>query len=995
MKHAIEWNRNHAKFLSLLLGTFLFLSHSYAQEKTAKGKVTDEQGNPLAGVSVVVSGTSRGTSTNVNGEFEIGGLTTRNRLLFSFTGFADHMVSVGNRTNFSVALRRASKDMDEVIVVGYGSRKKSEVTGAISSVKSEELTQTPIANLAQGLQGRVAGLQIVQNNAAPGGSISVRLRGTNSINGTSEPLYIIDGIQVQNNTGSTIPGVTVLNNVSAVGGNSNEVSPLSNINPDDIESVEVLKDASAAAIYGSQAANGVVIITTKRGKAGVSRISYDGYYGIQEVTKKIPLLNATEFAKLENEIYDQPRYSNPDSLGQGTDWQDEIFRQAKIQNHQLTFSGGNEKTQVLMALNYFDQDGVVLSSNFKRYSFRLNLDHRVNDWLKIGTTTTLTRSVNSRIQTGSINSDGGALTQSLVGAALQAPPTLKPYLQDGSIFLFPNQPFGGYYGELRNPLNAAFTMDKTNVNTILSNVYLDFNVAKGLDYKASFSAYSTNSLNDYYFPAAAFTPAELAINGGLGGYGLKNNSNSLRLIHESIVSYDKVIAKDHSISLTGVFSTLLNNNNYNYMSGNGFVNDATKNEALQLAQNFSINTGRSKDNLLSYLGRVSYNFRGKYFIDLTGRADGSSKFGENNKYGFFPAASFAWNIAQEPFLENANAIDNIKLRLSIGTTGNQGAIGPYQSLATAAAGSDYAFNNNYTRGIAPTGVPNPDLKWEKSTQSNVGLDVDLFNNRLNFVVDAYHKKTVDLIFSKSLPLSSGYGTIVGNFASLENKGIELSLNVTPIRNKNLTWSVNTNFTINRNKLLRLADDSTDEFAINNYNILAVGQPLGIFKTYVFDGIHQTGDSILPGQPVTNPRAGTHRVADIAGEEDGKPDGIISDADRIISGNANPKFIYSFSSNLRFKQFDLAVFFSGVYGNDVFNLAAYQLENPIGSRNVLKNLVNRWSPSNPSTEYQSGTGSLGGRLPLSDKYIEDGSFLRCKNISLGYTLPRIKGIGNAQ
>jgi TonB-linked SusC/RagA family outer membrane protein len=465
-------------------------------------------------------------------------------------------------------------------------------------------------------------------------------------------------------------------------------------------------------------------------------------------------------------------------------------------------------------------------------------------------------------------------------------------------------------------------------------------------------------------------------------------------MHESVLSYDKTIAKKHTLRLTAVFSALENNSNTNYIIAQGFVNDATTDEALQLAQTYSVFSNRSKDNLLSGVGRISYNYMGKYFLDISGRSDGSSKFGENNKYGFFPAASLAYNIKKEAFLANSRLINNLKLRLSYGKTGNQGALGPYQSLATVASGSDYDFNGIYTRGIAPTLVPNPDLRWEKSTQSDGGMDIDLLNNRLHFTVDAYYKKTNDLIFNKALPLSSGYATITGNFASLENRGLEIASSFTPVRTRDLSWTINANISFNRNKLLRLADDTTKSFDINNYNVLQVGQPLGIFKTYVFDGIQQTGETIIPGQPVTNPRPGTQKVKDISGPA-GKPDGIITDADRIITGDANPKFVFGFSTNISYRHFDFAALFAGVYGNQIFNLANYQLENPIGSRNVLTGLINRWTPANPNNTYQTATGSLNGRLPISNRYVEDGSFLRCKNITIGYTLPGIRGISAAR
>jgi TonB-linked SusC/RagA family outer membrane protein len=975
----------------MLIAMLLYGLAATAQTQPITGVIVDEKGQPVAGATIRVKGSNQATTSAEDGSYSLN-IKAGASLIISYTGFEETEINTQRGNYAKIQLKQRNASLDDVVVIGYGSRKKSEITSAITSVKASELLQTPVANLAQGLQGRVAGLQITQNNAAPGGSISVRLRGTNSINGSSEPLYIVDGVQIQNTTAPGVSGPATLGNISGVGGFANNVSSLSFLNPNDIESIEVLKDASAAAIYGSQAANGVIIITTKKGKAGISNISYDGYYGLQQVINTIPVLNATEFAKIENETYNTNRFPNPDSFATGTNWQDALFRDAAIQNHQLTFSGGNDKTLVLLSLNYFGQEGIVRNSKFDRYAIRLNLDHTVKKWLKIGTTTTFTRSVNNRIQTGSVNNDGGGLTQSLIGAALSAPPVLKPYKEDGSAYAWKEQPYGSFYAELRNPLLGLQATDATRTNMILSNFYLDFSILKGLKYRMNLSVNTNNALNDYYFPTSAFSAGEISLAGGLGGYGMKYNSNFIRLMHESILTYDKTFNDDHVFKFTGVFSALENNNNYNYMIGYGFINDATTNEALQLARNFSINSGRTKDNLISWLGRINYNFRGKYYLDLTARMDGSSKFGENNKYGFFPAVSAAWNLKRENFLSGVRSISGLKLRASIGKTGNQAAIDPYQSLATVAAGNDYVFNNALSKAILPTGVPNPDLRWETSVQSDIGLEADLFDNRVNFVADVYLKKTTDLIYKKNLPLSSGYETVTGNFASLENKGIELSLGGDIIRNSEVRWNVNANLTINRNKLLGLSGDTSREVAINNYNILRIGSPLGLFKTYVYDGLFQQGDAIIPGQPVTNPRPGAQRVKDVAGGADGKPDGRITDADRVITGNANPKFVYGFSTNVKYKRFDLAAFFSGVYGNRIYNLARWSLENPVGGRNLVAGAADRYTAANTSGTYQIAAGSLGGRLPLSDRYLEDGTFLRCKNISLGYTF-NVKGISN--
>ncbi|WP_461139183.1 SusC/RagA family TonB-linked outer membrane protein [Spirosoma pomorum] len=926
---------------------------------TVRGKVSSGT-EALPGVNVLVKGTQQGTTTDASGQFSLTVPSGDAVLAFSYIGYQSQEVPVNNRTTISVDLLSDDRSLSEVVVVGYGTQRKVETTGSIASVKAADLLQTPVANVAQGLQARVAGVQITQNSAAPGGNISVRIRGTNSINGTSEPLYVVDGIQYSN------------------GGGVNDVSPLSAINPNDIESVEVLKDASATAIYGSRAANGVVLITTKRGKAGNTRVSYDGYYGVQRVNKTLDVLNAAQFGQLENEIYKNNYYPDPASLGEGTNWQKLIFRDAPIQSHQISIIGGSEKTQLALTANYFNQQGIIINSGFDRYSLRLNLDHRVSKLLKVGTSLLTTYSINDRTPTGSSSIDGPAVYSSILGSALGAAPTLVPYRADGSVYPFGDQRVGAYR-EVANPIGLAQILNRTTERRTLGNLYAEFSILKGLTYRASLNVSLQNTLSDYYSPRSIINQADLAAG---GGSATKGNGNFLGLLHESVLTYSTTIADKHSLKFTGLFATQTGASNSNSITASKFPNDATLNEAVQLATERSVSSSRSKDRLDSYMGRINYGYKDKYFVDLTARADGASKFGANNKYGFFPAISGAWRIIEESFMKKTPVFTDLKLRASYGLTGNAGAIGSYQSLALVSSGANYVFDHIYNTGINPSGIPNPDLRWEKSLQTNIGVDIGLLSNRLNLVIDVYDKRTRDLLFVKNLPLSSGYTTITGNFASLQNRGIEFSANARLLDGP-LKWNVSGNATINRNKLLSL-DGQTDEFILNNYSILKVGQPLGVFKTYVFDGIYQNGETVLPG---SDSRAGGTKVKDLNG------DGQISAADQTITGNANPKFIYGFSTDLRYKSFDFSAFFSGVQGNQIFNLIRYTFENPLGQRNVFAGLANRWSATNPSNEYVSGF--QGGRLPISDRFMEDGSFLRCKNITLGYTLPKIKAVYNAR
>ncbi|HKZ37907.1 MAG TPA: SusC/RagA family TonB-linked outer membrane protein, partial [Chryseolinea sp.] len=703
-------NTSTKKGLHILLFVSVFLllgiAQVYAQQFTIKGKVTNETNEALPGVNVVVKNTTRGAVTDAEGEFAIENVSANDVLLITFIGYTTEEINVGNRDIINVAMTPDIETLSEIVVVGYGTQRKIETTGSIASVKSDDIVQTPVTNVAQGLQARIAGVQITQNSAAPGGNISVRIRGTNSINGTSEPLYIVDGIQISNS------------------GGINDVSPLSTINPSDIESVEVLKDASATAIYGARGSNGVVLITTKRGKSGVTRVSFESYYGWQQVRKTLDVLNASEFAQLENDIFKSTIYADPAAEGEGHDWQDLIFRTAPIQNHQLSVNGGNDKTQIALSVNYFDQDGIIINSNFKRYSTRLNLDHKISDRVKLGTSIMSSYNINSGIPTGSTTvGDAGVVISSIVGAAIGAPPTLQPYKDDGSIYPFAEQR-DGRYREVTNPLGVAEIMNRTDIRRFLTNLYGEAKLLTGLTYRASFNVDLQTSINNYYLPRYIVAAKDLNAQSGTAS---KKNTNNTVLLHESILTYSKVLAELHSLKFTGVFATQTGMYNENNISGNGFPNDATRNEALQLAATVSTNSYRSKDRLDSYMARFNYGFKDKYFFDVTARADGSSKFGLNHKYGFFPAASAAWRIIEEPFMSNISAITDLKIRASYGLTGNAGAIDPYKSLSLQRTGSDYQFNHGHTKGISPSGIANPDLRWEKSLQANIGVDISFFD----------------------------------------------------------------------------------------------------------------------------------------------------------------------------------------------------------------------------------------------------------------------------
>ncbi|MBN8823270.1 MULTISPECIES: TonB-dependent receptor [unclassified Spirosoma] len=936
-------------------------AHLEAADRTITGTVKSETGQGLPGVSVVVKNTTRGTTTDVDGRYRLSIPDNESGtvLVFSFVGYLNQEMAIGSRSTIDVQLAPDTKALGEVVVVGYGTRTKSSITGSIASVKAEELKVTPVANLAQGIQGRVPGLDMRQNSGTPGGNISVRIRGTNSINGTSEPLYVIDGIQISA--------------TSAV----NAANPLSQINPSDIESVEVLKDAAATAIYGARAANGVVLITTKRGKDGVTNVTYDGYVGQQETTRKLGILDASQFAQLENDTYNPTViYPNPASVGKGTNYLDLIFRKAMIQNHQLSVTSGNNKTQIALGANYFNQDGIIKSTNYKRYAFRANIDHRINDRFKLGTSLYYTVTNENRVNAGGTGVNVTSAREGILGRAVAAPPVLLPFRPDGSVYSFADQ-MNGRYRETVNPMGELAKKDYTTNNRLLGNLYLEVAIVKGLTYRASFNADLTSGLQEQYSPRSIVDSISLnnpnAVNGSAS-----NNSNYFRsLLHESILTYKNVFRQHHSLNITAVYATQSDILQTNNQTASGFGNDFTQNYATGNATVYALSSSRSKSSLVSYLGRVSYGFKDRYFLDLTGRIDGSSKFGANNKYGFFPAISGAWRVIEEDFMKPVTFITDLKVRASYGVTGNAGAIGSYQSLATVSGqGYNYNFNNNVQTGINPTAIANPDLKWEQATQLDIGVDLALLNNRLNVVADYYHKRTDNLLFTKALPWSSGYTTITGNYGSIENKGFELG-----ISGKILTgivkWDASGNITFNQNKVLAL-DGIQQELALSSYSILKVGYPLGVYRTYILDGINQTGETFLPGYDA---RTGGFKIKDVNG------DGKISTDDQVIVGNAQPKYFFGFSSSVKYKNFELSGFVQGVQGSRLFNGFRFTFETPSGQVNLLEGMANRWSATNPNNEYVKP--AQGTNLPVGDRWVEDNSYIRVKNLTLAYNLPRTK------
>lgn len=936
----------------------LFSVVSFAQKNTIKGKVIDENGEALPGASITVKSKAIGTSTNSEGTYSIA--TEGNEtLVFSALGYESQEIKINNRNVIDISMKLDVKALNELVVVGYGVVKKSDLTGSVSSIKANELNITPNANLVQGLQARASGVQVTQNSGAPGGSISVRIRGNNSISGSSEPLYVVDGFPIAGSDNQVASGGSSLGQ-----DNGNRLSVLSTINPNDIESIEVLKDASATAIYGSRGANGVVLITTKRGKAGKTKVSYEGYYGVQKIHKVLDLFDAEQYAIYENELTGQNLNPDPKSLGKGTDWQSLIFREAAIQNHQLSVSGGNEKSQFNISFNNFAQEGIIIGSDFNRSSLRVNLDNAITKNFKIGTSITYNYAINNGALASTTSDNGG----SIVTAALHAAPYLPAYDANGQTAVYT-----GRFSDVINPISMAYSV--TNKNTtrrFLGNVFADWTIAKGLTYKASFGGDIINDSRDSYVDRL-LRPGAIA--NGIGG---KGNVYSNTYLHESLLNYQKNFGV-HNLTFTGVFSTQNQILTSDAITGQQFPNDLVLNDNLSQAAIVSVSSNKQNWRLDSYTGRVNYNYKSKYLVTFTGRVDGSSRFGANNKYGFFPSVAGAWRVSEEAFMQKQSFVSDLKLRFSYGITGNAD-IPLYNSLSILNSVGNYNFNNQRTIGIASSNIANPDLKWEKSAQTDLGVDFGLFNNKIQITADIYQKKTKDLLLSRTVPLSSGYASVYGNFGAVENKGLELSI-TTNVINKKVKWDIGGNISINRNKLTLIdgvrtqilpVDGGSSVAAFSNTSILRIGAPIGSFYGYFFDGIYQTGDPLPTGKSPGNVRY-----------LDYNKDGVISAADQDIIGNPNPNFIFGINNNVKFKNFDLSLFVQGVQGNDIFNAARLRLESVSGI-NQLVTMLDRWTATNPSNVYPKA--ALGQRINQSNIHIEDGSFVRFKNLTIGYTVP---------
>ena len=944
-----------------------------AQARIITGKVISPDGMSIPGVNVVLKGTVTGTVTDADGQYSISVPGSASILVFSFLGYEKQEIPVGDQRTLNVTLNPTDEMLSDVVVIGYGSVKKSDLTGSVVSVKADEIQSVHATTFDQALQGRAAGVQVIQTNGTPGGETNIRIRGTSSVNASSEPLYVIDGMLVNSDGGEV-----------SVSGRGPRIGPLASINPNDIESIEVLKDASAAAIYGSRGANGVILITTRRGKEGAGKIDLDVYYGVQQVARKLDLLNAAEYATLVNDAAiaagQTPIYVNPANLGEGTDWQEELLQLAPTSNYQLSFTGGTAATKYAVSGSYFTQEGIVIGSDFNRFSFRINLDQEINKYISMGTNLSFSGLRANRVETGP-----GAIVGGVVANALQMNPILPVY--DAT------RP-GGYTYEhdrkdgIGNPVAEALDYESlTSTYRILGNSYLNFRIAKGLEFKTSLGIDGLTSKSNSYGPNYLKRTAT-----SLGVASIADLM-AITWLNENILSYKYDINDQHHLDVLFGFTAQQFKNESLFAFGLEFSDNRTGYHNLGAALNpQNPGNGESKWSMISYLGRANYNIQDKYLFTFSGRIDGSSKFAEGNKYGFFPSGAFAWRASEEDFIKDSELISNLKVRASYGFIGNQ-SIGPFQSLALIGPLGQGVFNSGAGSetfiGSEPLSYPNKDLKWETTEQANLGVDFGVWDNRLSITADVYLKKTTDLLLSTPIPYTTGFGGTLLNVGNVENKGLDIDLRTVNLKGP-FSWNSSFNISVNRNKITNLASEEDIQLGVGN--ILREGEPIGSFYGYVFEGIFQSDEEaasspVLKGQeatganPLSRAKAGDRKYRNLDGNN------VIDENDRTLIGSAEPAFIYGINNELSFRNFTFTFFFQGSQGNEMVNLNNANLENFNGQQNVLAEAgLNRWTPENRGNKYPRALAAGSLDNAFSSRLVEDASYLRLKNINLSYNVP---------
>jgi TonB-linked SusC/RagA family outer membrane protein len=921
-----------------------------AQKVSVTGKITDAaNGLPLFGVTIGVKGATTGTISDVDGKFTIQVLSKEAVLVFTSVGYKSQQIAVGGNTQLNVSLVQEITELEQIVVVGYGTQRKKDLTGSIALVSTKDIKSLAVPSVSDALQGRAAGVQVI-TSGTPGSDATLRIRGVGTIN-NNNPLLVIDGVPVS--------------------------SGLNTLNMNDVESMQVLKDASATAIYGSRGANGVVIITTKRGKGDKSHLDFNYFFGMQKAANVVEMLNAGEFAALHNDIManaglpQNPAYADPSSLGTGTDWLGELFNPAPMQSYSLSYSGSSEKTNVYISGNYLSQDGIVANTGYKKLTLQFNSDTRVFDKLKFGNSLTL-------------NNDSKTSGNYSIRNAMLALPTQPLFQEDGTYSGPVQQPM--WDGDIVNPIGMAKTVDNSTLGyNLIGSLYGEYEIIKGLKFKSSLG------LQANFWNSRTWSP-DYHWNSSINenSYLYEQYNKNVTWLWDNTATYEKVIDK-HNITLMAGMSA--QENEFHYLNGSkqSFASNLTQqmdNGTLQPA----LGGSTSSWSLLSYMGRANYSYNGKYLATATVRYDGSSRFGEGNKWGVFPSGSVAWRISEEDFMKPLAFLNSMKVRAGYGVTGNQ-EIGNY-SFASALQTIKYNFNNSVVNAVVPLMMPNPNVQWEEQKQANIGIDASLFKSRIEVTIDAYIKNTDNMLVPMAVPVSTGYSDIYVpyiNAGEMENKGIEFTID-----SRNLvgdfTWNTSFNLSYNQNKIKSLNDTvpmTSGSIGLNyNLALIQAGHPVNEFYGFLIDGIYQTQAEVdnhavqVPGNdPYNRTSAGDIRFKDL------NNDGIINDLDRAFTGNPNPTYIFALNNTFTYKGFDLGLFLQGVAGNKIFNANRLYTEAMSVAQNQTVETLNRWTAEGTSnTMPRAVFNDPNKNTRPSDRYVENGSYLRIKNLTLGYTLP---------
>ncbi len=965
--HAHSLERWKIKLLSRSIYGFLFLiccisTNVYSQDLIVSGKITEEAtGEPLLGVNVIVKGTTTGVSSDFDGIYTIENLTSENILVFSYLGFSDQEVKVGNKTEINVILKPAVDQLDELVIIGYGTKKKRNLTGAIVSVGSDAIDKSNLQDPISILQGRAAGVQVTSNSGAPGGGMNIKVRGNSSLNSGNSPLYVIDGVAIESNS------------LSSLNGSENfGLNPLADINPGDIASIEILKDAASTAIYGSRAANGVVIITTKRGISGDAQVDLSITSGVSEIPRMLSVLNASQYRAVILDSYrnmDNPVTPNGiilDSLNPknngDVNWQRELLRIAPQNKVDLSVRGGSENLKYAWSSSFLDQDGIILNSNYRRVTSRLNVDFKVSDKITFGQSISYTNGVNNRINAG------GTENLSVIRELLVRPPIFAAYLPDGS--------YNGYQFGRRNPIGLAELATHVNKsNRITGNQYVEYDIIEGLKLRSNLNLDYTSMKED------EFIPSTLDYREGYNS-GKVRALNNLTWGNETFLTFNRQLGESHNLSaLAGVS---FQDWNYEVVGLDGMFFSSDKIPTLNGAgtisnQEVNITTQHA---MLSYFGRVSYDYQGKYLFEANIRADGSSRFGKDNRFGYFPSAAVAWRFSDESLFKNANFLNDGKFRLSAGQTGNE-SIGNYTSQGEFAVGSNYLDFS----GAAPTVMPNTGLKWETTTQYNAGLDISLWNNRVSINGDVYLKITEDLLYNVPIPRTTGFSYVTQNIGSIENKGIELS-----ITSQNLVgefkWETNFNISANRNMIKDLPENLlTNGFIQNgNFHILKEGSPIGTLYGYKFNGVYSRDEDNV--NQVTDGALGKKFKGGDPIWDDLNGDNIIDENDKQIIGDATPDFFGGVTNTFSYKGLSLGIFLQFSYGNDIYSEINHQRNSVVRYNNLSTDALNRWREQGDVTNFPKPVSDdpLRSDSRIQSRWVEDGSYIKLKNINLRYRFP---------